>query len=361
MDDVLLGPGVLSLAVLLAQIRLSGSSVQEDLHLSLTDERGAPRRLVVLFGAEGVGKTAILAAIASTRPGHSVVQTARPGAPPTFAVADWSLGDDDPQRPHLLRVLNPNARLEVERDDEVLARRREQALFDRRAAEGGFACITFSGARWFSRAPLLLTTPTRTLLRHDVRAPASFDDATHADLTRETKQVLSFAGIAAALARSRGGEPGRFEAFEGALHGVLTALLEGTGITFTGVDPARLEPMFDAGGREADLDDLPRRARHRVAFGALALRALSAAYPERDPREAEGVILLDDLEVQQDLASQSALPSLLRRALPRAQWIVTTSSPAVVSGCDANSVVALRRMTEEGPVEVYQGAGAVMH
>jgi len=347
--------------VLLAQIRLSGSTAQEDLLLPLTDERGAPRRLVVLFGAEGVGKTAILTAIASTRPGHSVVQTARPGVAPVFAVADWSLGDDDPKRPHPLRVLNPNARLEVERDDEVLARRREQALFDRRATEGGFAFITFSGARWFSRAPVLLTTPTRTLLRHDVRAPSSFDDATHADLTRETKQVLSYAGIAAALARASGAEPGRFEAFESALHGVLSALLEGTGITFTGIDPARLEPMFDAAGRLTDLDDLPRRARHRVAFGALALRALSAAYPDRDPREAEGVILLDDLEVQQDLASQGALPSLLRRALPRAQWIVTTSSPAVVAGCDAGAVMALRRMTEAGPVEVHQGAGAVMH
>lgn len=347
--------------MLLAQIRLSGSSAQEDLILSLADERGAPRRLMVLFGAEGVGKTAILAAIAATRPGHAVAQTARVGAPPAFAVADWILGQDDPARPHPLRVLNPNARLESERDDEVLARRREQALFDRRAAEGGFAFTSFSGARWFSRAPLMLTTPTRTLLRHDVRAAVSFDDATHGDLTRDTKQVLSFAGIAGALARSSGEEPGRFEALEGALHEVLEALLEGTEITFTGVDPARLEPTFDAGGRSVELDDLPRRVRHRVAFGALALRALAAAYPEKDPREAEGVFLIDDLEVQQDLASQSALPSLLCRALPRAQWIVTTSSPAVVSGCDAGSVLALRRMTAAGPVEVHQGAGAVMH
>jgi len=189
----------------------------------------------------------------------------------------------------------------------------------------------------------------------------SFDDATHADLTRETKQMLSFTGISAALARSKGGEPGRFEALESALDEVLTTLLEGTGVTFTGVDPTRLEPTFDADGRSAELDDLPRRARHRIAFGSLALRALAAAYPDRDPRAAEGVILLDDLEVQQDLASQGALPALLRRALPRVQWIVTTASPAVVSGCDASSVVALRRMTPEGPIEVHHGADAVMH
>ena len=347
--------------MLLSQIRLSGASAQEDLLLPLGDERGAPRRLVIVYGGDGVGKTSILAAIAATRPGHSVVQTARGGGLPPFAVADWILGDDDLARPHALRVLNPNARLEAERDDEVLARRRELALVDRRAAEGGFAFTSFSGARWFSRAPVLLTTPTRTWLRHDVRAAASFDDASHADLARETKQVLSFAGITASLARSGGGEPGRFEVFDRALREVLAALLEDTGVTFVGVDPARLEPTFDDDGRAVDLDDLPRRLRHRVAFGALALRALSAAYPDKDPREAEGVVLIDDIEVQQDLASQAALPALLRRALPRAQWIVSTSSPAVVSGCDAGSVLALRRMSASGPVEIHQGAGALMH
>ena len=247
--------GVLSRTVLLSQIRLSGASAQEDLILPLNDERGAPRRLVILFGGDGVGKTSILAAIAATRPGHSVVQTARGGGSPPFAVADWILGDDDLARPHPLRVLNPNARLEAERDDEVVARRREQTLFDRRAAEGGFAFASFSGARWFSRAPVLLTAPTRTWLRHDVRATVSFDDASHADLARETKQVLAFAGITASLARSGGGEPGRFEAFERALREVLAALLDDTGVTFTGVDPARLEPMFDDDGRAVDLDD----------------------------------------------------------------------------------------------------------
>lgn len=347
--------------VLLAQIRLSGPSAREDLVLPLTDAHGAPLRLVVLFGAEGIGKTSVLAAIAATRPGHAVVQTPRAGVPPTFAVADWVLGDDDPARPHPLRVLNPNTRIEAERDDEVVLRRREQALFDRRALDGGFAFTTFSGARWFSRSPLLLTAPTRTVLRHDVRAQASFDDATHADLTRDTKQILAFAAIAAALSRSRAEAPGRFDLLEAALHEVLATLLEGTDVVFNGVDPARLEPIFETGGRTVDFDDLPRRVRHRIAFGAGALRALAAAYPERDPREAEGVILVDDLEVQQDLASQGALPALLSRALPRAQWILTTASPAVVRACDAVSVLALRRATEAGKVEVHQGAGAVMH
>src|SRR5262249_19062440 len=158
---------------------------------------GGPRRLAVLFGGEGVGKTSLLAAVASTRPGHAVAQAAgasgaRAEEPPWVA-ASFFLGDDDPVRPHPLLVVSPNARLPGEPDDGVLLRRREQALFDRRAAEGGFVLVAFSGARWFSRTPVLLTTPERTVLRHDAKAAASFDDATRSDLTRETKQVLSFA------------------------------------------------------------------------------------------------------------------------------------------------------------------------
>src|SRR5262249_18488436 len=134
-----------------------------------------------------------------------------------------------------------------------------------------------------------------------------------------------------------------------------------SGASYLGTSPLRLEPIFDLGDREVELDDLPRSLRHRVAFGTLAVRALAAAYPHRDPRDAEGVVLLDDLEVQQDTRSLPALPSLLRRALPRVQWLVTTASPHVAAGCDASEVVALRRVPGSTRVELHQGIAAVVH
>jgi hypothetical protein len=350
--------------VLLSTIHLAGLPVLDDLTLSLEDASGSPRRLVVLFGGEGIGKTSILAAIASTRPGHAIAQgAAKDEEPPPYCSADWFLGDDDPARPHVLRVVSPNAKLPGERDEVTLLRRREQALFDRRAAEGGFVLVAFSGARWFSRTPVLLSAPDRTVLRYDVRATANFDDATRADLARETKQVLAFAAVAAALARGEPDEPSsrRFAALDRALRDALAILLEGTGCAYLGTSPLRLEPVFLLGGREVELDDLPRSVRHRVAFGALTVRALAAAYPNRDPRDAEGVVLLDDLEVQQDLRSLSGLPTLLRRALPRVQWILTTGSPQVAAACDASEVMALRRMPGSTWIELHQGTAAVMH
>lgn len=354
--------------MLLSFVRLVGIGPFDDLTIPLSDARGAPRKLVVLFGGEGVGKTSILASIASTRPGHAVVQqSARgSGAIASFTVTDWILGEDDPARPHPLRVASPNAALE-EREDAAMLRRREQTLFDRRAAEGGFVAVSFSGARWFSRTPVLLTTPERSILRYDVRASANFEDATRADLTRETKQVIAYISIAAALSRRDGGEsasgPGqRLAALERALREVLSVLLKGVGCAYLGVDPVRLEPMFETSeGRVVEFDDLPKSARHLAAFGALTLRALAAAYPGKEARQAEGVVLLDDAEVHMEPHVQRALAPLLREALPGVQWIVTTASPTVTLSCETSEILALRRAPSSGRVELHDGPAAVMH
>jgi hypothetical protein len=350
--------------VLLSHLYLSGVGGIDDLVLSLQERGGAPPRLVVIFGGEGVGKTALLAAVASTRPGHAVAQGPAPGAEanPPFVVADWFLGDDDPLRPHPLRVMSPNGKLEGERDDAALVRRREQAIFDRRATENGFVLVAFSGARWFSRTPLLLATPERTVLRYDARAGAVFDDPARADLARETKQVLSLAAISAALARTSGGRDAqRAVLLDRAVRDALAVILEGSEASYLGPSPLRLEPLFAFEDREVELDDLPRSLRHRIAFVALTLRALAGAYPGRDPREGEGVVLLDDVEAEQDLRAQQALPSLLRRALPRVQWILTTASPTVAMGCDAHEILALRRVPGSRAVELHEGSAAVMH
>jgi hypothetical protein len=378
--------------MLLAEVRLVGVGPVEDLTFRFAPVDEAPRPLTVIVGGGGVGKTSLLSAIASTRPGQAMPQSrpwsqpraatlfaaggaeARPVAP--FAVADWMTGDDDPARPHPLRVASPNAVLD-EKEDEGMARRREQAVFERRAAEGGFALLAISGARWFSRAPLLLSSPERTLLRHDARAAASFDDATRADLARETKQVLAYAAIAAALgrgpARTRGeGETDEargaseddmaVRALDAAVRDALSPLLALVDHAYEGIHPVSLEPTFRVpAGALRSFDELPARVRHLVALAALPVRALAAAYPGCDPRRAQGVVLVDDVDLHQDAAAQRGLAAALRVALPRVQWIVTTSSPAVAAGCAAGEVLALRRMPASPRVELHDGDGAILH
>jgi len=353
----------------LVSVRLRSVGVFEDITVRLADggDRGrddaqeddaheivAPRPVTVLFGADGIGKTTLLTALSVTRPGHALPPSPYPRAPvpasadpvaPPSAVTEWLLGDDDPERPHPLVVASPSAVLDGETTESAGARRREQALFDRRAqTEGGFVFVGFSGARWFSRAANMLSAPERSVLRYDVRHAASFDDPTRADLTRETKQVLAYAGIARALGGQRA-EYIHLERFDVALRDVVDVMLAPFGFTYAGVSPLSLEPEAKSSdGRIVGFDALPRAARHLVAFGALSLRALFAAYPHaEDPRAGEGVVAIDDVEAQQDPAMLRGLVPLLRRALPNVQWILTTSSSQLAMACAPGEVVALRR------------------
>jgi hypothetical protein len=335
-----------------------------DLTFQFTDDGDRPRPITCVLGSAGTGKSSLLFSLAATRPGHAIVLS-RPGAPKTDetpgAITEWLTGEDDPARPHALSVATPGTALERESDDAMQKRRREQTIFERRATEGGFSFSAFPGCRWFSRSPIVLTSPERALGRYDVRATPSFDDATRSDLTRETKQVLSGAALGAAMA-SKMGQTSAFTRLDDALRVAVTELVGLVGYTYVGADPASLEPLFESsGGRTVAFDELPTSARHLASFVALPLRTLYAAYAQSDPLMHEGVVVIDDVELHQDATTQRALGPALRRALPRVQWIVTTSSPNVAFGCEPHEVIALRRLEASGAVELHTGSMALVH
>ncbi|RYZ01570.1 MAG: hypothetical protein EOO73_35215 [Myxococcales bacterium] len=352
----------------LLRAELHGVGPFDHLDLSFADEQDQPRRLVVIHGGGGVGKTSLLAAIGSSRPGHATAQQPRPdqvraaeGVPSAWVAADWQLGQDDPERPHALRVASPNVKLPGPEDAE-LTRRREQALFDRVATEGGFAFLSIASTRWFSRQPIAIAAPSRGVARYDVKQPAGFDDATRSDLSRETKQALAYAEIGTALVERRPLESEvRLDTLGPAMLKVVSQLVRLTSFSYEGLDPVSWEPMFRSGeGTRMPFDALPTRVRHLTAFGALAVRTLWAAYPDRDPRISEGVVLIDEVDLHQDAAVALKLPAALRAALPSVQWILTTSSPVVASGASAGEVLALRS-SAEGRVEIHAGPSATTH
>jgi len=326
--------------------------------------------MTVIHGAGGVGKSSVLSAIASTRPGHCVVQPTRwdpiESAPQPFAACDWALGQDEPLRPHALSVVSPNARLNVNDEQEAL-RRREQALFDRLATEGGFAFLSIPSTRWFSRQPIALSAPARTIARYDVRASAAADDATRSDLARETKQALAYAAISNALALPKPRGEKCFDLLDAAMHGTLDALLQLVGCSYRGIDPFSFEPMFSVQGsqRELPFDALPTRARHLAGFAALSVRTLWAAYPDHDPRESEGVIAIDEVDLHLDTQAQQQLLRAFREALPRVQWILTTASSVLASSADGRAVLALRPLPASGgageAVRLFAGDQARTH
>jgi hypothetical protein len=352
----------------LLRAELHGVGPFEHLEFSLVDEQEQPRRLLVIQGGGGVGKTSLLAAIGTSRPGNTTVQQARTeaqraveSAPPAWVAADWWLGQDDPERPHPLRVASPNAKLPGT-DDKELTRRREQVLFDRVAGEGGFAFLSIAATRWFSRQPIVIAAPSRGVARYDVKQPMTLDDATRSDLARETKQALAYAEIGAALGERRSLETEtRLDLLGPAMQKVVSPLVALAGFSYEGLDAVSWEPMFRGPeGARVPFDALPTRARHLVAFGALSVRTLWAAYPDRDPRLAEGVVLIDEVDLHQDPAVAPKLPGALRAALPAVQWILTTSSLGVASAAAPGEVLALRA-SAEGRVELHAGPSATTH
>ncbi len=358
----------------LVAARVIGVGPFEDVRFPFADEAGTPNRVSVVHGGGGVGKTTLLTAIASTRPGHSVVLPASltgdaplPERPVLAgesrvpcAICEWSLGADDPGRPHPIVVATPSVRALAHDELEGL-RRREQAIFDRRARGGGFAFLALSSGRWFSRQPIAMSAPARTVARYDVRASAVLDDAARADLARETKQALSYAEIASALEASRG-TSARFGRLRDAMRGAVQALVQMSGYSFLGLDAASFEPIFrSASGKHSDFDALPTHVRHLVALAALPVRTLWAAYPGIDPREAEGVVLVDEIDLHQDAITQAGLARALTAALPGVQWILTTSSPVVAASCDAGEALALRRLPDAESVDLYVGHEARTH
>ncbi|HVW23750.1 MAG TPA: hypothetical protein VHC69_00170 [Polyangiaceae bacterium] len=342
----------------LASVRLVHLGPFGEVTVPFTEEDGSTRAVTVLFGGGGVGKTTLLGAIAATRPGYAVA-LATMGDDAPLVVTEWSLGDDDRERPHPLRLATPTGRAFADDQAETI-RRREQAHFDRVAKDGGFAFLVIPSTRWFSRQPIVLSAPSRTIARYDVRAPAVLDDATRSDLARETKQALAYAAITAALSRSKTAAP-HARLGEAMAH-VVDGLVALAGYSYAGVDPTSFEPTFrDEDGAVIAFDALPTRARHLVAFGALPLRTLAAAYPGKDPLDAEGVVAIDEIELQLDAAAQDRVLGVLRGVLPRVQWIVTTASPVIAASAENREVFALRKLPRATEVQLFSGVEALVH
>ncbi|NJK31039.1 MAG: hypothetical protein HC927_00750 [Deltaproteobacteria bacterium] len=346
-------------------MRIVGLGPFEDLELDLCERPGEPRLLTVVYGEGGTGKSTLLSAIAATRPGHHVVQTSvwrRPSCNP-HSICHWRLGAEDGERPHPLKVSTPGFSVESDEHEEQL-RRRELVHFDRVLADkGGFAFIGLPGSRRYPRANLVIGDPARTVLKPDIRGAPGFQDPNGVELTRAIKLILAYAGIASALAGNGKGESGADPRVLGvAMKEALDELLGLVGFVYRGLSPRTFEPRFESpAGEILPFDALPMLVRQLVCFASIPVHQIWAANEYADPRTCEGVVAIDDVELNLSDAVQLELLASLRRVLPRAQWILSTASPALAHSAVLGSTVTLRRDVDSDRVAAYEGELSLTH
>ena len=349
----------------LERARVVGLGPFDRLDVDLCDRPGEPRLLTVIHGDGGTGKTTLVSAIAATRPGNHIVQTSvwrQPSAKP-HVICDWQLGAEDPERPHPLVIATPGFSAEADEQAEQL-RRREVVHFDLLANEnGGFAFIGMPGTRRYPRASLVIGDPARTVLRPDVRGAPGFQDPNSVELTRPIKLILAYAGLAAALAGDSRGESGADPRnLAAALREALDELLGLIGHHYRGLSPRTFEPRFEtSGGEILPFDALSMQARQLVCIATIPTHQLWAANRGMDPRHAEGVVAIDDLELNLSDAVQLELLASLRRILPKAQWVLATASHALAHAATLGTTVTLRREAGSDRVEAYEGELSLTH
>lgn len=96
------------------------------------------------------------------------------------------------------------------------------------------------------------------------------------------------------------------------------------------------------GDVELRLDQLSDGERNLIALAGDLARRMAIANPGSDaPLETEGVILIDEIEQHLHPALQRKVIPSLQRAFPKAQLIVTTHSPQVLSSVPASAIVVL--------------------
>ncbi len=118
------------------------------------------------------------------------------------------------------------------------------------------------------------------------------------------------------------------------------------------------EVIFEESGVEVSIDHLSDGYRSTVAWIGDLVRRLVDAFPEGNPLEAPGVVLVDELDLHLHPNWQRSIVDEVRKLFPNLQFIVSSHSPFVAQEAgEADKIIVLKR---RGPrVEADEGLDSV--
>lgn len=105
------------------------------------------------------------------------------------------------------------------------------------------------------------------------------------------------------------------------------------------------EFVLDKGERTLGFAQFSTGERTIIALVADIARRMAIAHPGRPPLEQEAFVLIDEVELHLHPKWQAELPERLRKTFPKAQFILATHSPLVLSRVPSQCVRVLENFT----------------
>lgn len=333
--------------------------------LELTNFRGLSRlslefapRTTVLVGTNGVGKTAILDAIAVLLSRLVPDVPGRESVARSFSPLDIQNGQDSLGCDISVRMGQQVAgwgvgvsRMRSQgRNEEQLQQARELVL---RALEGNpQASVPLMVFYPTNRA--VLDIPLRIRTPHNFDQLDAYDDALTGGESNFRLFFEWFRDREDLENESRLTSP---EYRDPHLQTVRQAIERVTVFKDLRVRRQPLRMTLEKQGEELVVNQLSDGEKCLLALAADLARRLAIANPAlSNPLEGEGVVLIDEIELHLHPAWQRMIISRLEEAFPHCQFIVSTHSPQVISEVRPEGVVLLERRQGEGIVALHASA-----
>ncbi|MCP4370390.1 MAG: AAA family ATPase, partial [Deltaproteobacteria bacterium] len=323
----------------LKQIRFENIACFGDLNLDFTQTSGKPCPWVVLIGENGTGKSTVLQMIALTLLGRDMVKDVAQGVDwGKFAGPHKVRGQvevlflatkHDKKRKHqqggysyrTVFNLGPKIKTGLEQPYNFAKHdydRLHETLYDsQNLINGWFAC---GYGPWRNLSKSLITS-RRVLATKPYRFATLFNPEYALTEVRDWLFELEFGVLKQSQAAERSKKL--------ALHAFEKAL---PGIKFKEVTQDR-DVIFEDNGVTVSIDQLSDGYRSTIAWIGDLVKRLIDAFPENksltDPLQAEGIVLIDEIDIHLHPKWQRSIVETVRRLFPNLQFIVSSHSPFI--------------------------------
>lgn len=311
--------------------------------LSFLNSKVEPRPWTVLLGANGVGKSTFLRAIALATTGSDAMtellglphEWVRNGAERAVIRAELRTPVSEPFE----------IEITIQRDDTI------RKLLDRNEESLAWLDSTLADREWlptlgYGVSRRASTEALRARSRTGIVKPRASAVAT---LFSPFDELVSIESWAMDLDYRRG--EGALELIRHALQSILMP-----GVDFVDIDKERRELIFRTEDGDLPFSQLSDGFQSVVAWvGDLLFRLTDTFGITEQPLEAPGLLLLDEIELHLHPRWQRRLVDYLRQLLPNFQFVATTHSPLTAQQVAEGELFAIERGSEGPSIVPFVG------